>query len=163
MRTLIERDPPPKRRALICGVAGQDGAYLARLLLDKGYEVFGSSRDATAANLSGLEAPGIRPQVRVVSMARNDFRSVLQTITRYAPDEVCNLAGQSPVGLRFEQPAEAIESISLGTLNLLEVTIRPRKKMEARIELPRLHGRQTYTLRRANPDQSRQARLGCAI
>ena len=115
-------DPPspPLRRALICGVSGQDGAYLARLLLDKGYEVTGTSRDATAANLSGLEALGIRPQVRVVSMAPNDFRSVVQTITRCAPDEVYNLAGQSSVGLSFEQPVEAIESIALGTLNLLE-------------------------------------------
>jgi GDPmannose 4,6-dehydratase len=110
----------PKRRALICGVSGQDGAYLARLLLGKGYEVVGTSRDATSANTGGLEALGIRSQVRVVSMAPNDFRSVLQTITRSAPDEVYNLAGQSSVGLSFEQPVEAIESISLGTLNLLE-------------------------------------------
>ena len=111
---------PARRRALICGVTGQDGAYLARLLLDKGYEVTGTSRDATVANLAGLEALGIRPQVRVVSMAPNDFRSVLQTITKCAPDEVYNLAGQSSVGLSFEQPVEAIESIALGTLNLLE-------------------------------------------
>ena len=110
----------PKRRALICGVAGQDGAYLARLLLGKGYEVTGTSRDATVANRSGLEALGVGPQVRVVSMAPNDFRSVLQTLTRCAPDEVYNLAGQSSVGLSFEQPVEAIESIALGTLNLLE-------------------------------------------
>ena len=110
----------PSRRALICGVAGQDGAYLARLLLGKGYEVIGSSRDATAANRSGLEALGVAAQVRVVSMAPNDFRSVLQTLTRCAPDEVYNLAGQSSVGLSFEQPVEAIESIALGTLNLLE-------------------------------------------
>ena len=109
-----------KRRALICGVAGQDGAYLAQLLLGKGYEVIGTSRDATVANTAGLEALGIRGQVRLVSMAPNDFRSVLQTITRSAPDEVYNLAGQSSVGLSFEQPVEAIESISLGTLNLLE-------------------------------------------
>ena len=113
-------EQPPKRRALICGVAGQDGAYLAQLLLGKGYEVIGTSRDATVANTAGLEALGIRAQVRVVSMAPNDFRSVLQTITRSAPDEVYNLAGQSSVGLSFEQPVEAIESISLGTLNLLE-------------------------------------------
>ena len=108
------------QKALICGVTGQDGAYLAQLLLGKGYEVIGTSRDATVANTAGLEALGIRAQVRVVSMAPNDFRSVLQTITRSAPDEVYNLAGQSSVGLSFEQPVEAIESISLGTLNLLE-------------------------------------------
>ena len=120
MTTANEPDPSPKRRALICGVTGQDGAYLARLLLDKGYEVIGSSRDATSANVGGLEALGIRAQVRLVSMAQNDFRSVLQTITRCAPDEVYSLAGQSSVGLSFEQPVEAIESVALGTLNLLE-------------------------------------------
>ena len=120
MNPASEKDPAPARRALICGVAGQDGAYLAQLLLGKGYEVIGTSRDATVANTTGLEALGIRAHVRVVSMAPNDFRSVLQTITRSAPDEVYNLAGQSSVGLSFEQPVEAIESISLGTLNLLE-------------------------------------------
>ena len=120
MTTTQDPHSPPKRRALICGVTGQDGAYLARLLLDKGYEVIGTSRDATVANLAGLEALGIRLQVRVMSMAPNDFRSVLQTITKCAPDEVYNLAGQSSVGLSFEQPVEAIESIALGTLNLLE-------------------------------------------
>ena len=109
-----------QRRALICGVSGQDGAYLARLLLGKGYEVSGTSRDATVANRAGLEALGVAEQVRMVSMAPNDFRSVLQTVTRCAPDEVYNLAGQSSVGLSFEQPVEAIESIALGTLNLLE-------------------------------------------
>jgi GDPmannose 4,6-dehydratase len=107
-------------RALICGISGQDGAYLARFLLEKGYEVVGTSRDATVANLSGLEALGIRSRVRVVSMAPNDFRSVLQTLSRFPPSEIYNLAGQSSVGLSFEQPVEAIESIALGTLNLLE-------------------------------------------
>jgi len=118
--TLDPTPSPPKRRALICGATGQDGAYLARLLLGKGYEVVGTSRDATVANLAGLEALAIKPQVRLVSMAPNDFRSVLQTVTRCAPDEVYNLAGQSSVGLSFDQPVEAIESIALGTLNLLE-------------------------------------------
>jgi GDPmannose 4,6-dehydratase len=108
------------RRALICGVAGQDGSYLAKLLLNKGYDVVGTSRDAIEARLGGLAALGIAPDVRVVSMAPNDFRSVLQTVVRAQPDEIYNLAGQSSVGLSFEQPVEAIESIALGTLNLME-------------------------------------------
>ena len=108
------------RRALICGVGGQDGAYLAQLLLSKGYEVVGTSRDANMINRDGLRSLGIEDKVRVVSMAGNDFRSVLQTLTRTAADEVYNLAGQTSVGLSFEQPVEAIESISIGTLNLLE-------------------------------------------
>jgi GDPmannose 4,6-dehydratase len=109
-----------KRRALICGVAGQDGAYLARLLLGESYEVIGTSRDATEARLGGLTALGIAPDVHVVSMAPSDFRSVLQTVVQSEPDEIYNLAGQSSVGLSFEQPVEAIESVALGTLNLLE-------------------------------------------
>ena len=109
-----------RRRALICGVSGQDGAYLARLLHGKGYEVIGTSRDANVANPKGLAALGMTSHVHLVSMAPNDFRSVLQTIVRFTPDEVYNLAGQSSVGLSFEQPVETIESIAMGSLNLLE-------------------------------------------
>jgi len=108
------------RRALISGISGQDGAYLARLLLQKGYQVFGTARDAQMATFVNLEKLGIRQQVTLLSMALNDFRSVLQSLSRAKPDEVYNLAGQSSVGLSFEQPVETLESISIGTLNLLE-------------------------------------------
>lgn len=107
-------------RALICGVAGQDGAYLSRLLLDKGYEVIGASRDAMASSFSNLNRLGIRDKIITASMAISDFRSVLQTLDKYCPDEIYNLAGQSSVGLSFEQPVETMESIAIGTLNLLE-------------------------------------------
>ena len=107
-------------KALICGVGGQDGAYLAKLLLTKGYEVVGTSRDAMAASFGTLRHLGILNQVQTVSMAINDFRSVLHTLERYVPDEVYNLAGQTSVGLSFEQPVETMESIAGGTLNLLE-------------------------------------------
>lgn len=110
-----------QRTALICGISGQDGAYLAQLLLSKGYRVVGTARDAQMSTLSNLVSLGIRSQVKVVSMAINDFRSVLQVISRYEPSEVYNLAGQSSVGLSFDQPVETLESISIGTLNLLEV------------------------------------------
>lgn len=108
------------RRALIYGVSGQDGAYLARLLVSKGYEVFGASRDANIASFSNLEVLGIRQYVRPISVAINDFRSVLQSLVQFKPDEVYNLSGQSSVGLSFEQPVETLESISAGTLNILE-------------------------------------------
>lgn len=113
-------------RALVCGVTGQDGGYLARLLLDKGYEVWGTSRDAQAINVSNLVRLGIADRVTVVSMAPRDFRSVFTAIDRCDPDEIYHLAGQSSVGLSFEQPAETLESIVTGTLNLLEV-LRLRK------------------------------------
>ena len=118
----IEIDGANKKppRALICGLGGQDGAYLARFLIAKGYEVCGTSRDAMTINRQSLCALGIDDSVKIFSMALNDFRSVLQTVIRIAPDEIYNLAGQTSVGLSFEQPVETIESILIGTLNLLE-------------------------------------------
>jgi len=107
-------------KAMICGVGGQDGPYLARVLLEKGYEVVGTSRDANARSFRNLSQLGIRERVQVTSMALDDFHSVLVTVNRYRPDEVYNLAGQSSVGLSFEQPMETIESTVIGTLNLLE-------------------------------------------
>jgi GDPmannose 4,6-dehydratase len=108
------------RTALICGISGQDGSYLAQFLLQKGYRVVGTSRDAQMSSFRNLTRLGIRDQVEVASMALSDFRSVLQELARFQPDEVYNLAGQSSVGLSFEQPVETLESISIGTLNLLE-------------------------------------------
>lgn len=107
-------------RALIIGVSGQDGAYLADLLLGKGYEVFGTARDANLGRFEGLQRLGVRDRVRLLSMAPSDFRSVLTAFTQTIPDEVYNLSGQSSVGLSFEQPVETMESISVATLNLLE-------------------------------------------
>ncbi len=107
-------------RALVCGITGQDGAYLAQLLVDYGYTVIGTSRDALSARMDGLLSLGISDRVQLVSMVSNDFRSVLQTVIRADPTEIYNLAGQTSVGLSFEQPVEAIESIAIGTLNLLE-------------------------------------------
>jgi GDPmannose 4,6-dehydratase len=108
------------KRALIIGINGQDGAYLTKFLLGKGYEVIGTSRDAMASSFFNLKQLGIESRVHKVSMALNDFRSVLATLKKYAPDEIYNLAGQTSVGLSFEQPVEAMESITFGVLNILE-------------------------------------------
>lgn len=109
-----------KKTALICGVSGQDGAYLAKLLLSKGYEVWGSSRDAQGGYFSNLNALQIKDKLHYVSMVPEDFRSVLVALRKSCPDEVYYLAGQSSVGLSFEQPAETIQSIAFGILNVLE-------------------------------------------
>ncbi len=109
-----------QKTALVLGIGGQDAAYLSKLLLGKGYKVVGTSRDATLANRAGLRALGIEAAVTVVSMAPTDFRSTLQTVRKHAPDEIYHLAGQTSVGLSFEQPVETIESIAIGTLNVLE-------------------------------------------
>jgi len=108
-------------RALICGVSGQDGTYLADLLLRKGYEVVGTSRDAQTASLGNLQRLGIADRVRMESMATHDFRSVLQVLSKVQPNEIYNLSGQSSVGLSFDQPVETLDSMITGTLNLLEV------------------------------------------
>lgn len=113
-------EPTSGRRALICGVSGQDGAYLAELLLAKGYTVCGTSRDAQVSPFVGLKALGIREKIQLESMTLTDFRSALQVLAKFEPDEVYNLAGQTSVGLSFQQPVETLESISTGTLNLLE-------------------------------------------
>lgn len=108
------------KKALITGIGGQDGAYLARLLASKGYTVFGTSRDADQAQFVGLKSLGLHDAVRVFSLYPGDFRSVLQCLVNVEPDEVYHLAGQSSVGRSFEQPVETLESIATGTLNLLE-------------------------------------------
>jgi GDPmannose 4,6-dehydratase len=108
------------KRALICGISGQDGTYLAKLLLDRDYEVWGSSRDAELTAFSNLRRLGIYDSVRLVSLNLRDTGSVIGLLRRIRPDEVFSLAGQSSVGLSFEQPVETIESIALGTLSLLE-------------------------------------------
>jgi GDPmannose 4,6-dehydratase len=93
---------------------------LSKLLLDRGYEVHGTSRDAQLASFGNLTRLGIRDRVKVWSMSGTDFRSVLQVLLRVQPTEVYNLAGQSSVGLSFDQPVETLESVATGTLNLLE-------------------------------------------
>ncbi len=106
--------------ALICGISGQDGAYLANFLLEKGYVVFGSARDAQGSSFDNLHRLSIFEKVKLISVNLTDFRSVIQALQISKPDEVYNLSGQSSVALSFEQPVETLESIATGTLNLLE-------------------------------------------
>ena len=107
-------------RCLIFGISGQDGSYLARHLLSRGDEVWGTSRDAAVGGFPNLDRLAIRDRVTLASAAITDFRSVLQVLAKAQPDEVYHLAGQSSVGLSFEQPVETLESVTLGTLNILE-------------------------------------------
>ncbi|MDP9360542.1 MAG: GDP-mannose 4,6-dehydratase [Acidobacteriota bacterium] len=109
------------KRALIFGVSGQDGAYLSRLLLERGYEVHGVSRDVESQSFGRLVALGIRDRVITHSAAARDFRELLQLIDGIRPDEIYNLAGQSSVALSFSQPVETMDSIAQATLVMLEV------------------------------------------
>ena len=97
-----------KKKALICGVSGQDGTYLTKLLLEKGYQVFGGSRDAQGSSFENLKKLNLFEKITIVSINLTDFRSVFQTIKKIDPDEIDKLAGQSSVALTFEQPVETI-------------------------------------------------------
>lgn len=108
------------KRALIIGVSGQDGAYLAKHLLGLGYEVHGTSRDHEMSAFTNLTRLGIKERVRLASMVTSDFRSVLTVLQRAHADEIYNLAGQTSVGMSFEYPVETFDSILIGTMNLLE-------------------------------------------
>ena len=112
--------PQKPKKALIIGVSGQDGAYLAKLLLKKGYTVYGTSRDHEVSSFANLVTLGIRDRVKTMSMVTSDFRSVLTALQRAEADEVYNLAGQTSVGMSFAYPVETFDSIMIGTVDLLE-------------------------------------------
>jgi GDPmannose 4,6-dehydratase len=109
-----------RKRALICGISGQDGAYLAQLLLARHYEVWGTSRDAEAATFANLRQLGIYDEVHLVSLNLRDMGNSLHLLRTFRPHEIYSLAGQSSVSLSFEQPVETFGSVALGTLSLLE-------------------------------------------
>jgi len=115
------------KKALIIGISGQDGAYLADLLLKQGYEVHGTSRDHEVGSFSNLRKLGIKDNVHLGSMVTSDFRSVLTALQQADADEIYNLAGQTSVGMSFAYPVETFDSILIGTMNLLEC-IRLLKK-----------------------------------
>ncbi|MEB3294424.1 MAG: GDP-mannose 4,6-dehydratase [Synechococcales bacterium] len=116
------------QRALITGLTGQDGSYLAELLLEKGYEVFGLVRRSSSGNLDRIYHLGDR--VRILSGDLLDQSSLMDVITESQPDEIYNLASQSYVPLSWTQPALTAEYTALGVSRLLE-SIR-RCKADAR-------------------------------
>lgn len=116
--------------ALICGITGQDGSYLANYLIKKGYKIFGTTRDASICDNSRLENLGIVNEIELISLAPNDFRSVLKVIEFSNPHEIYYLAGLTSVGLSFEQPVEAMDSIACGTLNFLEAIKLVNKRIK---------------------------------
>jgi GDPmannose 4,6-dehydratase len=109
-----------KRRALICGINGQDGSLLAKFLLLKDYEVWGTSRDTEASDQKNIKILNIQDKVILRSVIPSDFRSVLNVLSQCSPDEIYFLGSQSSVSLSFLLPAETIESILNGVLNFLE-------------------------------------------
>ncbi len=110
----------PKKVALIFGISGQDGGYLAKLLLSKNYHVHGVSRDVDSCVFVSLKALEIFDKVELHSASLTDFHTTINIIEKVKPDEIYNLSGQSSVGLSFIQPIETIESIIIGVTNILE-------------------------------------------
>jgi GDPmannose 4,6-dehydratase len=110
----------PKKKALICGISGQDGAWLSQLLLKKDYCIYGTSRDIRTNSFQNLKTLGIFEKISYLSMQPESYESVCEALSVSKPDEVYFLSGQSSVGISFELPEETLKSITLGTLNLLE-------------------------------------------
>jgi GDPmannose 4,6-dehydratase len=111
-----------RKTALITGITGQDGAYLAGLLLDKGYAVTGTFRRSSSVNFWRIDELGIHdhPQLTLVEYDLTDLSSAIRLIETADPDEVYNLAAQSFVGVSFEQPVATATITGLGAVNLLE-------------------------------------------
>jgi GDPmannose 4,6-dehydratase len=107
-------------KALILGVTGQDGAYLAEFLLCKGYEVHGTSRDHVASSFENLQKLGVGERVIAHSLTLDSLDEIKGLFKSIKPDEIYNLAGQSSVGLSFERPLETFESIAGVTVKILE-------------------------------------------
>lgn len=110
------------KTALITGVTGQDGAYLAELLLDKGYIVYGTYRRTSSVNFWRIEELGIQkhPNLHLVEYDLTDLGSSIALVQKVQPAEIFNLAAQSFVGVSFDQPSTTAQITGIGALNLLE-------------------------------------------
>ena len=108
------------KRALITGITGQDGAYLSKLLLEKGYEVYGAFRRTSDLNMGRMKFLGIDNKIQFVPLELLEFTNIQKTLEAIRPDEVYNLGAQSFVALSFEQPVFTADVTGLGVLRMLE-------------------------------------------
>lgn len=118
------------KTAIITGITGQDGAYLAELLLGKGYKIYGTYRRTSSVNFWRIEELGIanHPNLHLVEYDLTDLSSSIRLMENAQPNEVYNLAAQSFVGVSFDQPLATAEITGLGPLNILEAIriVNPR-------------------------------------
>lgn len=110
------------KKAIITGITGQDGAYLAELLLHKGYKVYGTYRRTSSVNFWRLDYLGItsHPALQLTEMDLTDPSNCIRVVNKIKPDEIYNLAAQSFVGVSFEQPEATAQITGIGCLHLLE-------------------------------------------
>ncbi len=118
------------KKVIITGITGQDGAYLAELLLEKGYEVYGTYRRTSSVNFWRIEELGIEkhPHLHLIEYDLTDQANSIRMVMEIEPDEIYNLAAQSFVGVSFEQPLATAHITGLGAVHLLEAirTINPK-------------------------------------
>ena len=118
-----------KKKALITGIMGQDGAYLAKFLLSKKYKVYGSYRRNSNYENNRLRKLGIENKIELIDLEINEFASVNYVINKIKPDEIYNLAAMSFVASSFEQPLYTIHTNFFALLNILEVMKNSKKKI----------------------------------
>ena len=120
------------KKALITGISGQDGAYLAENLLEIGYEVFGTYRRTSSVNFWRLEELGIKnhPNLTLVEYDLTDLGNTISLLDKIEPDEIYNLAAQSFVGVSFEQPITTANITGIGPVHILEAIKLVNKKIK---------------------------------
>jgi GDPmannose 4,6-dehydratase len=118
------------KKAMITGITGQDGAYLTKLLLDKGYAVYGAFRRSAVLNLNGLKYLGVNDKVSYLPLELLEFTNIYRAIEKTRPDEIYNLGSQSFVALSFEEPIFTADVTALGPLRILEAirAVKPDTK-----------------------------------
>ena len=118
------------KKALITGITGQDGAYLSKLLLDKGYEVYGAFRRTSDLHLNRLKYLGIDEKIQYLPLELLEFTNIYKAIERIQPDEFYNLGAQSFVALSFEEPIFTADVTGMGPLRVLEAirAVNPKVK-----------------------------------
>ncbi len=118
------------KKALITGITGQDGAYLSKLLLEKGYEVYGAFRRTSDLHLNRLRELGVDEKINFLPVELLEFTNIYRAIEKVQPDEIYNLGAQSFVALSFEEPIFTVDVTALGPLRILEAirAINPKIK-----------------------------------
>ena len=151
------------KKAIITGVTGQDGGYLAKLLLSKGYKVYGAQRRNTGKRYWRLDELGITDQIEFVDIDLGEPYNIEKVLDKVQPDEFYNLAAQSFVGLSFEQPQVTTITNSLGVLNILEVIRNKYPKIKFyQASTSEMYGKVTETPQKETTRFHPRSPYGCA-
>ena len=119
-----------KIKSLIFGISGQDGSYLSHFLINKGYDVCGTTRNSSKNNLKNLVRLGILKKVKIIKCNITDFIGVKKLIKIIKPDEIYYLCGKSSVTQSFNNPVDSFKSNTLGLLNILDTVKKTNKKIK---------------------------------